>query len=68
MAMRRGGLKFIYNFERTPTEAYALDRDPGERHDIAATLPRKVLEEAEMDMLVWRERVSRASFGAQGNH
>jgi lipoteichoic acid synthase len=68
MAMRRGGLKFVYNFERTPTEAYALERDPGERHDIAATLPRKVIEEAEMDMLVWRERVSRASFGTPGNH
>jgi lipoteichoic acid synthase len=67
MAMRRGGLKFVYNFSRTPTEAYALDRDPGERHDIAATLPRGTVEEAEMDMLVWRERVSRASFGLQGN-
>jgi len=68
MAMRRGGLKFVYNFGRTPTETYAIDRDPGERRDIAATLPREVIEKAEMDMRVWRERVSRASFDTQGNH
>jgi len=68
MAMRRGGLKFVYNFGRTPTESYALDRDPGERRDIAATLPREVIEKAEMDMLLWRERVSRASFDTHGNH
>jgi hypothetical protein len=65
--MRNGGLKLVYNFERTPTEAYALDRDPGKRHNIAAMLPRGTIEEAEMDMLVWCERVSRASLGTQGN-
>jgi lipoteichoic acid synthase len=59
MAVRRGGMKFVYNFERTPTEAYAIDKDPAEQHDIAATLPRRTIEEAEMEMLVWRERASR---------
>lgn len=58
-AMRKGDLKFIYNFGRIPTEAYAVARDPGERHDVASTLPRSVVEQAEMEMLVWRERVSR---------
>jgi len=59
MAVRRGGMEFVYNFERTPTEAYAIDKDPAEQHDIAATLPRRTIEEAEMEMLVWRERASR---------
>jgi lipoteichoic acid synthase len=60
VGMRKGGLKYIYNFGRTPTEVYAIDHDPGERHDIAATLPRSAIDKAEIDMLVWRERVSRA--------
>jgi lipoteichoic acid synthase len=59
MAMRRGRMKFIYNFERTPTEAYAIDIDPGEQHDIAATLPHQTIEDAVMEMLVWRERTLR---------
>jgi len=60
LAVRRGDLKFIYNYERTPTEVYSMTRDPDERHDIAASLPQQTIENAEMDMLVWRERVSRA--------
>jgi len=59
LAMRKGALKFIYNYNRTPMEAYALDRDPLEQRDIASILPRRTMEEAEMDILVWRERVSR---------
>ncbi len=59
-ALRSGNLKYIYNFGRTPTEVYAMDQDPYERHDIAATLPHSAIEQSEMDMLVWRERVSRA--------
>jgi hypothetical protein len=65
-ALRKGGLKFIYNFGRTPTEAYAVDRDPRERHDIAPTLSRSAIEDAEMDMLVWRERASRFYISARG--
>ena len=64
-AMRKGGTKYIYNFGRIPVEAYAIDRDPSEQHDIAGTLPHAEIEKAEMDMLVWRERVSRA-YRAQG--
>ena len=59
-AMRRGGMKFIYNFGRVPTEVYPVDQDPGERRDIAATLPAATVEGAEMEMMVWRARVSRA--------
>ncbi len=60
IGMRKRGLKYIYNFGRTPTEVYAIDHDPGERHDIAATLPRSAIDKAEIDMLVWRERASQA--------
>ena len=59
-AMRKGGTKYIYNFGRIPTEVYAIDQDPKEQHDIASTLPHSAIEQAEMDLLVWRERVSRA--------
>ena len=65
-AMRSGGIKFIYNFGRIPTEVYEIDRDADERNDIAPTLPRSAIEGAEMDMLIWRERVSQA-FGDRFN-
>ncbi len=67
-AMRRGGLKFIYDFGRNPTEAYAIERDPGERHDLAATLPHQTVAKAEMEMLLWRERVSRAFSASTDTH
>ncbi len=66
LAMRRGALKFVYHFGRLPTEAYDLDQDPREIHDIASTLQRSVIEEAQMDMLVWRERVSRRYNASDG--
>ena len=59
MGLRRGQLKFIYNFERTPTEVYSLEQDPAERQDIARTIPGADINAAEMDLLVWRERVNR---------
>ncbi len=59
MGLRREQLKFIYNFERAPTEVYSLDQDPTERHDIARATPPAVINAAEMDLLVWRERVNR---------
>jgi arylsulfatase A-like enzyme len=60
LALRRGDLKFIYNYERTPTEVYSLTQDPDERHDLASTLDPQVIQDAETDMLVWNERVSLA--------
>jgi lipoteichoic acid synthase len=60
IAMQKRNLKFIYNFDRTPTEVYEIDQDPNEKHDIARTLPNSAIKQADMDMLVWRERVSRA--------
>jgi hypothetical protein len=68
MAVRRRSLKFIYNFDRSPTEVYAINQDPGEQHDIAATLPRRTIDEAEMDMLVWRERVSQPFVAPHSNN
>lgn len=62
-AMQKGTTKYIYNFGRIPTEVYAIDQDPTEQHDIASTLPRLAIDKAEMELLVWRERVSRA-YGA----
>jgi len=46
IGMRRGGLKYIYNFGRTPTEVYAINRDPDERREISETLPRSALNDA----------------------
>lgn len=63
LGMRKDGMKYIYNFGRTPTEAYAISHDPAEEHDIAETLPRSVIDQVEMDMLVWHERVSRVFTG-----
>ena len=60
IGMRNNGLKYIYNFGRTPTEVYAIDHDPGEQHDISETLTRSTIDSAEEEMLVWHERVSRA--------
>jgi lipoteichoic acid synthase len=60
LAVRKGDLKFIYNYERTPTEVYSMSQDPDERHDLASTLDPRVIEDAETDMLVWNERVALA--------
>jgi arylsulfatase A-like enzyme len=61
LAMRKGDLKFIYSYERSPTEVYSLAADPGERRDLAPALDPKVVEQAETEMLVWHERVSLAT-------
>jgi lipoteichoic acid synthase len=59
MALRRKGLKFIYNFDRYSTEVYAIDSDPSERHDIRGNVPPSEIEDAEMDMLIWHRRTQR---------
>lgn len=56
MALQRKGLKFIYNFDRFPTEVYAIRSDPSERHDIRASIPLSEIEDAEVNMLIWRRR------------
>lgn len=63
LALRKGDTKFIYNFERTPTEAYAMNRDPYERQDIAETLSATTVASAESEMLLWRARSSLALNG-----
>jgi arylsulfatase A-like enzyme len=59
LAMRTGSTKYIYNFDRTPTEVYDIEKDPAEQHDIAETIPDSKRKEAVFDMRVWQERVRR---------
>ena len=66
LAVRKGDLKFIYKYEHSPTEAYSMSHDPGEQHDLAPNLDSRSVGDAEMEMLVWHERVSRAASAPLG--
>jgi len=59
LAMRTGPIKYIYNFDRTPTEVYDIEKDPAEQHDIAESIPESKRKDVVFDMLVWQERVRR---------
>jgi arylsulfatase A-like enzyme len=56
LGLRVGSHKYIYNFGRTPTEAYELDSDPAERHDKANTLSAAGRRAIESDLQDWYER------------
>lgn len=54
-AMRQGKWKLHEYFEDGALELYDLENDPGERRNLAATLPRKTAELHQM-LKDWRER------------
>ena len=56
LAAYRDGLKFIYSYRRVPMMAYDTRNDPLELHNIAASLPQTLLDDAETEMLVWSAR------------
>jgi arylsulfatase A len=49
-AILLGGFKLVRNYETGTRRLYELERDPGEAHDLAKTMPEKVAElEARLD-------------------
>ncbi len=52
----RGSEKFIYYYGNQPDERFDLDRDPGERRNLAATDPVRVAR-WQADLVGWRESV-----------
>ncbi len=56
LATHREGRKFIYNFGRTPMQVYDTASDPWELRDIAASIPKRELDDAEAEMLIWSAR------------
>lgn len=66
LAMRRGALKYVYYFDRTPTEVYDTTTDPGERVNIASSIPDGERRQVALDLLVWREKIRRAFIAAPG--
>jgi len=60
LGMRRGLLKFLYNFDRVPLEAYDLATDPAEKRNIIERYTPDQRQEFVREMLVWRASVNRA--------
>lgn len=56
IGMRRGDMKYIYNFGRTPLQMYDLSVDPGEKMDIGYTLHDAQAKVVEEEMVGWYER------------
>ena len=56
LATNREGRKFIYSFGRTPMKVYDTATDPLEVRDIADSISRQELDDAEADMLIWSVR------------
>jgi arylsulfatase A-like enzyme len=55
-AIRHGDLKLIEFFEDNRAELYDLHSDPGERHDLAGTMPDRARELRQM-LVAWRQAV-----------
>ncbi|AKU90313.1 LTA synthase family protein [Vulgatibacter incomptus] len=47
LAMRMGDLKFVYRYGFSPMQAYDLARDPLEKKNVVASLPRSLVRAAE---------------------
>ena len=59
-AMRQGGYKYIYGYDRRPMRVFDTAEDPGERHDIAGELPSGQILAAEARMVGWLRNVRQA--------
>ena len=57
MALRRDSLKFIFHHRRRRMQVFNIDRDPLEQHDITNQFSDDVLRAAELELVMWRERV-----------
>jgi lipoteichoic acid synthase len=66
MALRRGPMKYVYFFRRSPLQAFNLDTDPGERDDLAAGLPPGEGDRIERELFRWRQRAIDVFFDAGG--
>jgi arylsulfatase A-like enzyme len=62
-AMREGEEKFVYHFGRLPTEVFDLATDPGEEHDIAASVDPAKIAAAERRIVAMK--LSTEAFYAQ---
>jgi arylsulfatase A-like enzyme len=60
MALRRDSLKFIYFYKQTPSRVYNYLKDPDERHDLASRITAEELSRMELELLLWRKRVTSA--------
>ena len=60
LALRRGGMKFIYWGGRRPMQVFDTVRDPGERADLASSIDPALLRAAEAELLAWRAGVDGA--------
>ena len=59
MALRRGDLKYVYNYRYRPMEVYDLAEDPGETRNLAEDVAPDVLGSVERELLRWRRSVNR---------
>lgn len=60
MALRRDSLKFMYYYKHAPTRVFNYITDPEERLDISTRFSAKELSAVELELLLWRKRVTRA--------
>ena len=60
MALRRDSLKFMYFYKHAPSKVFNYVIDPDERHDIADRFAAEDLSRMELELLLWRKRVTDA--------
>ena len=60
MALRRDSLKFMYFYKHAPSKVYNYVSDPEERYDLADSFSAPELSEMELELLLWRKRVTSA--------
>ena len=57
LGVRHGEMKYIYYFDRRPTEVYNIATDPAELHNLGQSVDPSVLNAVERDLLSWHYTV-----------